>query len=183
MRLSDLGRQLDETVLGASASLARRLNRRQLLRGVLGGSAVAVAGVSLGSAATILRTRDAEAHLGHCGGWFRLPGSTHGGSPECGGCPFNGCPSGHSICTVAPGTTRCNGNCTYTNGNWVAQNGLGNCGGGFRLCYDCNPGNCNICTCLSGTLCTGCCSQADVAREMAALAAQAAGAQTAVAQN
>jgi hypothetical protein len=175
MRLSDLGRQLDETVLGASASLARRLNRRQLLRGALGGSAVAVAGLSLGSAATILRTRDAEAHLNHCGGWFHINGSTEPGSPQCGGCPFNGCPSGFSICQKPPSTCR---NCEYANGNWVAQNGLGTCGGGFRLCYDCNPGNCSICTCLSGTLCTGCCSQADVQREMAQLAAQAAGAQS-----
>jgi hypothetical protein len=173
MRLSDFGQQLDARVLGLSASLARQVGRRQVIGTILRGAGLAAAGLSLGTLATALNPREAEAHLNHCGGWWHIHGSTEPGSAQCAGCPSNGCPSGYLVC---PSSTGCR-NCTYTGGYWVAQNGLGRCGGGYRLCYDCHrSGSCTVCTCLSTILCTGCCLAEDVQESLRQQAAAAAAA-------
>jgi hypothetical protein len=163
MKLQDFGQDLDERVLAASASMARMLNRRTMLVRILQGSAATVAALTVG---TLSGVRDAFAvTCTHCGRWFGTGCS--GCSPECSGCPSNGCPSGRAVCKHPT----CG--CDYANGYWVACSGGGRCGGAFRLCYDCRNSSCNICTCLTIWLCTGCCSAAEVRDTMAQAVAAA----------
>jgi hypothetical protein len=164
MKLKDFGQELDERVLAASASMARVLHRRTMLVRILQGSAATVAALTVGTF-TGVKDSFAAVSCSHCGRWFGHGCS--GCSPECSGCPANGCPSGRSVCKRG----QC-GPCEYSDGEWVACTGGGRCGGAFRLCWDCKNRACNVCTCLSVWLCTGCCSEADVRETMAqALAA------------
>ena len=162
MNLRDVGQELDEKVLAASASMARMLSRRSLLARALQGSAATLAALTMG---TMTGVKDSFATTcTHCGNWFGSGCS--GCSPQCSGCPSNGCPSGRSICKAG----QCRP-CEYSNGYWVACSGGGICGGAFKLCYDCKNSSCGVCTCLSSWLCTGCCSAADVRETMAAIQA------------
>jgi hypothetical protein len=155
MRLDDFGSDLDKRLMAVSALAARRLSRRLLLGRILRGSAVAFAGLAAGSLGTLLNGGDGEATTFHCGNWWP---NSRSGSPQCNGCPSNGCSFGHVRCRKG----QCPG-CIYPSGYWVAANGLGKCGMGYRLCWDCHsPSSCRICTCLSTTLCLNCCSAAEV---------------------
>lgn len=143
-----LGKRFDKQVSNATDFTARRITRRESLKRLVRGSAVVAAGVAVGSLSSI---KPAMAVTCSCS-------PPHG--RYCSGCPYNGCPSGGSICyDFYPGT-----------GSWVACSGFGRCHQGFYLCYDCNTrsGHC-YCGCKTGLLCGQCCSPADVKAEMGRL--------------
>jgi hypothetical protein len=162
MRLSDFGRQLDERMTNASMSVARQLDRRQLLKRALGGSAIVAAGLAIGS---LSGTRDAFASTScQCGNWI----GGEPGSPRCANCPTDACPSGYHVCKRGSGCST--SLCDWASGSWVACDGFGTCGNGFRVCYDCRPNSntCSICTCMSACKLCNACSAEEVRDAMLA---------------
>lgn len=135
--------------------LARRLSRREALMRGLRGVAVVSAGVAGG---TILTAEQAKAVTCTCG----PPNNKY-----CSGCPSNGCPSGYDVCYSNQGCSQC----IYASGSWVSCTGLGDCGYGYKRCYDCRKhattGCTSTCGCLTGILCGFCCSPAEVKAFMA----------------
>jgi hypothetical protein len=155
----DLLDQTDSRISVATEDLARRITRRQAVVRFVKGVAGATAALSVGR----LAMASGASAAGLCN-WAN--------GHQCSGCPSQAaCPSGYVICKH--GTDRyCGGTsvCPYPSGNWVSIS-CGRCGMGYYVCTDCRPsGNpdCgSVCTCLSGCICSGCCSRAEVKREFA----------------
>jgi hypothetical protein len=157
--MPDLLEDADMSVGLASEDIARKLSRRTLLFRTLKGTAATAAALSVGS---FVGVKNAFADACDCtppGQFCWAIGKT---------CPFNGCPTGCSICTTSDGC----GGCIYSSGYWVACTGQGSCSNGYRLCYDCKcPGCGTTCGCLSGCICCNCCSPQEVRLEAGRLAA------------
>lgn len=143
--------QFDDRVGRGTEWITRRIDRRSALRTAMLTGAAAVGALALGELPAYATVT--------------CP-TVCGPSPLCrsGTCPYLGCPSGYSICKNPP--ISCNGYCEYSTGSWVHCQGYGNCGNGYTLCQDCKPTNsCSICICISGVVCSACCSAADVVEE------------------
>lgn len=152
--LDDFDKQLSVM----AESVARAINRRRFIAGTAKGVFAALAG---GALAQLVNVREAFASCPYCH-WIQ--GKSCVSQPYGGSCPyFGGCPSGCTVCTQ---TDYCSDWCIYPNGQWVNCSGLGQCGEGYKVCTDCKCPDCSqLCTCLSGTICSGCCTPADVAAE------------------
>lgn len=138
---------------------ARRLSRRQVLSNALKGAVVAVAGLTLGELpSAAFSDATAETVCGYPNGR-----SCNDLGYNCPTGPGGGCPPACSVCRKPD----CSPHCTYADGNWIAGN-CGRCGMGFFICFDCKCKHCaGVCGCQSVCQCTGCCSPADVQREIA----------------
>jgi hypothetical protein len=146
------GTRLDARIGGVAERAARRLSRRDALRGAMVGGTAGIAALSLGQ-------RPAEAaQVCHCGPTRR-----------CSGCPGTGCPKGHHLCKGSV-TSSCFNNqgyrCEWPNGTWIACMNMGN-GYGYKVCYDCiGASGCKgWCTCLSQCVCCQCKTVTDLRGE------------------
>ncbi|WP_157254433.1 hypothetical protein [Nonomuraea typhae] len=156
--------KIEKYTTDATDQLARQVSRREGLKRALAGATTLIAGVAVGQFAG---AKSAAAAVD-------CPCAPPRGV-YCSGCPTNGCPSGHVICKTSHGCDPC----IYSDGYWVSCTGLGSCGGGFRLCYDCkkSSGTCSTtCGCRTGILCSGCCTADEVKAEMARVQQEAAAA-------
>ena len=146
----ELGKRVDERIGRGTEKAGRILNRRSALRTVVLTGAATAGAVALGVRPAFASVTCPEA----CGP-----------SPRCShGCPYVGCPSGHTLCRHPP--TSCGGYCVYSTGTWVHCTGYGKCGQGFTLCQDCKPDHsCDICICVSSIICRECCTPRDVRAE------------------
>jgi hypothetical protein len=144
---------IDKHISDVSESVARTLNRRKFLTRSTKGLFVTVAAVTLAQWTAI---KDAFAITCDCNWAY---------GNHCNNCPGIFCPSGCSICTTSSG---CGGVCNYDNGYWTSCSGFGTCHHGYRICTDCKCGGCGrsqVCTCLSGIICSGCCTAKDIEEE------------------
>jgi hypothetical protein len=145
------GERFDARVGELTERIARRVSRRDALRGVLIGGSSGLAALAVGE-------RPALADSCRCGPTRR-----------CTGCPELGCPDGHRVCKGSF-TSNCFNEqgyrCEWPQGTWIACMGLGK-GYGYRVCYDCiGAGGCRQwCTCQSWCICCDCRSAADVRAE------------------
>jgi hypothetical protein len=155
---------LDRRISILAEDVSRRLSRRQLVLKSVKTAVAATAAVTAGSLAGASR-----AFGGALACDCALPGC---GNCSCRNktCPSNGCPSGCMVCKTGDGCSQCN----HNDGNWIACSGLGTCGLGYRLCWDCRCTGCGAkCGCKSVCLCCQCCSPSDVEAEMRSLASSA----------
>lgn len=167
MRDGSRSNPTDATIAQWTDGAVRRLGRRRLLFTGMKYAAAAVAGVAIAD----LPARKAAAADFVCHppgvGWCSAYGYS---CPSGGGCPSPGC----LVCTSSSG---CGTNsCPHSSGYWFTDTGTcGICHQGFKLCYDCKCTSCSsLCGCMSGCLCSGCCSPADVKQEIARVRAEAA---------
>src|SRR5690349_10239943 len=143
--------KFDKDISVLMESLARTLDRRQMIGKTIRGLSAAAIAITLGQFTNVKQAfaADCTCQCDHC--W-----ST--GSP-CSGCPSSAnCPSGCTVCV----NNDCGGWCVYSNGRWVAFNcsNLGKCHVGYKMCTDCKCGSCNNkCTCLSACICCNCCTK------------------------
>lgn len=150
----------DSRVSVASEEIARKISRRQAVSRMVKGVVGATAALSVGK----LVAPSVAGASGLCN-WAN--------GKECSGCPSSAsCPSGYVICTSSDKYCGTSGECPYPNGDWVSIS-CGRCGMGYYVCTDCRPSgdsNCrDVCTCLSGCICSGCCTPAEVKAEFAKL--------------
>jgi hypothetical protein len=146
------GTRLDARIGGAAERAARRLNRRDALRGAVVGSTSGLAALSLG------RRPAAAPDYCDCGPTRR-----------CHGCPGDGCPRGHHLCKGSYLSDCFNYQgyrCEWPKGTWIACTNIGR-GYGYRICYDCisRSGCRDWCTCLSKCLCCDCKTVTDLRTE------------------
>lgn len=143
----------DEKVSVWSESAARWIGRRKFVSTTVKGVFGIVGGVAIGNFTAIKKAFATTCTCNFARG------------NECSGSLVEyHCPSGCSTCTSSD---YCGGYCDYSNGQWVSCSGLGQCGYGYRVCIDCKcPGCSNLCTLLSGIICSGCCSPRQVEEEM-----------------
>ncbi|PRX98063.1 hypothetical protein [Allonocardiopsis opalescens] len=155
--------KIDKYIADASDQTARRISRREGLSKMLRGTAAVLAGVAAGQ---IVSPSAAAAQSCSC-----VPPR----GVYCSGCPSGpeqrGCPSGYAVCTTSSGCSPC----IYASGYWTACTGQGSGGHGYRVCYDCwrNSSCGTTCGCLSGVLCGGCRTPADVRAVMASVEQEA----------
>jgi hypothetical protein len=153
--------EMDKYISSLSESVARSMDRRQILKKGIKGVFAATAGMALGQFANI---KNAFAVTCTCN-W--AGGSGNANCPKSSGCPLGssaGCPTGYSVCTSSSG---CGTICNWPGGRWVSCTGLGTHGHGYKLCTDCNNSGCaDVCTCLSGIICYNCSTQKEVEEEM-----------------
>lgn len=140
--------EFDKKISVLSESIARGLNRRQLLSRAAKGMAATAAGLALSQ---LTNLKSAFAVTCTCS-WYG--GSGNANCPQAGGCPGGHCPSSCSTCA----SPTCG--CPWQYGEWVSCSGLGRCGTGFEVCTDCHCNGCNyLCTCLSQCICCSPCCQ------------------------
>ena len=147
------GARLDARIGGAAERAARRLSRRDALRGAVVGGTAGLAALSLGQ-----RPALAEAEVCTCGPTRR-----------CSGCPGTGCPPGMRLCKGSASSSCFNNQgyrCEWPNGTWIACMNMGT-GYGYKVCYDCigKAGCRDWCTCLSQCICCRCQTVADLRAE------------------
>jgi hypothetical protein len=148
------GANMDARIGGVAERAARRLSRRDALRGAVFSGTAGLAAVSLGQRPDINK----KAVYCDCGPTRR-----------CSGCPGAGCPSGYHLCkgSASSGCINYQGyRCEWPNGTWIACMNVGK-GYGYKICYDCiNRSGCrDWCTCLSQCICCDCESVADLRAE------------------
>lgn len=147
----------DRAISVLSEAAARKLNRRESLFRIARGSAGGLAALSVGGLAR------ATSAFAACGGSCGPSSSclSYGISCPSGG----GCAAGHDVCN----SSRCGANCPWSNGQWVACTGCHD-SGSYKVCTDCfiQDGTCSPhCNCLSGCLCSGCDTAAQMQADMA----------------
>jgi hypothetical protein len=145
------GERFDARVGDLAERVARRVSRRETLRGALVSGAAGLAALAVGE-------RPAQAAGCQCGPTRR-----------CAHCPEIGCPDGYHLCKgsfTGDCFNRQGYRCEWPQGTWIACMGLGK-GYGYKVCYDCKgtSGCPGWCTCLSSCICCNCKSVADVRAE------------------
>jgi hypothetical protein len=149
MKWTRWGESLDNRIGGIAERAARRLTRRDALRGAVVNGTAGLAALSLAKRPVL------AAQVCHCGPTRR-----------CSGCPGTGCPSGKHLCKGSF-TSNCFNRqgyrCEWPNGTWIACMNMGR-GYGYKVCYDCigKSGCKDWCTCLSQCICCGCATVADL---------------------
>lgn len=146
--------QFDELVSRVTERNARTLTRSSFLVRAARGATVATAAIAAGN---LFGVKKAFADDCSC---------TYPFGAECPNCNGTRCPDPYGPCTSLSG---CAG-CPHDNGNWVTCTGLGVCGNGYVICWDCYTGSCgsgNVCGCGGTCVCCNCCSPQDVAAEQA----------------
>jgi hypothetical protein len=151
--------RLDARIGGAAERAARRLSRRDALRGAVVNGTAGLAALSLGH-----RPALSEAQACQCGPTRR-----------CAGCPGTGCPPGYHLCKGSFTSSCINGQgfrCEWPSGTWIACMNMGQ-GYGYKVCYDCigKSGCRDWCTCQSQCICCGCRTVADLRAEQQRLQA------------
>jgi hypothetical protein len=159
MGLTRWGAGLDARIGGAAERAARRLSRRDALRGAVVNGTAGLAALSLGQ-----RPKLPKAVACDCGPTRR-----------CSHCPGTGCPSGYHLCKGSSTSGCINGQgyrCEWPSGYWIACMNIGR-GYGYKICYDCiNKSGCrDWCTCLSSCVCCDCEGAADLRAEQQRLQA------------
>ncbi len=150
--------KLDEHISELSESIARTMNRRQLLTRTVKGVFATAAGLTL---AQFTNLKSAFAITCTC---MWAGGSGNANCPHTSGCPGGinpPCPSGCVTCTTSSG---CGTICNYPGGSWVSCSGFGPCGMGYKCHSSCSYPN--VCTCLSPIICYNCCTRKAVEEEM-----------------
>jgi hypothetical protein len=147
------GARLDARIGGAAERAARRLSRRDALRGAVVNGTAGLAALSLGH-----RPALRAAEVCQCGPTRR-----------CSSCPGAGCPPGYHLCKGSLSSTCFNNQgyrCEWPSGTWIACMNMGH-GYGYRVCYDCigKSGCSDWCTCQSQCLCCECQTMADLRAE------------------
>ena len=147
------GARLDARIGGAAERAARRLSRRDALRGAVVNGTAGLAALSLGH-----RPALRAAEVCQCGPTRR-----------CSSCPGAGCPPGYHLCKGSLSSTCFNTQgyrCEWPSGTWIACMNMGH-GYGYRVCYDCigTSGCRDWCTCQSQCLCCECQTMADLKAE------------------
>src|SRR5947207_2070983 len=123
----------DKQVSILTEAIARKFHRRQMVGTTVKGLFATVAAATVGQLANVGQAFAATTCT--CDeGWTTGHRCSYWGHP----CPYTSttatqCPSGCSTC-YSPG---CNGWCSYSSGHWVSCSGLGTCGKGYKLCWDC----------------------------------------------
>ena len=153
------GHRLDARIGGAAERAARRLSRRDALRGAVVNGTAGLAALSVGH-----RPALSPAQACQCGPTRR-----------CAGCPGTGCPPGYHLCkgSFTSGCFNRQGfRCEWPSGTWIACMNMGK-GYGYKVCYDCiNKNGCrDWCTCQSQCICCGCATVADLRTEQQSLQA------------
>jgi hypothetical protein len=156
------GPGLDTRIGDIAERAARKLNRRDAIRGAVVTGTAGLASLSLGR----VPARAATDVACQCGPTRR-----------CAGCPEtheHRCPKGHHLCRGSS-TSNCFNKqgyrCEWPNASWIACMNLGK-GHGYKVCYDCigHKGCKDWCTCLSRCVCCDCTSAADLKAEQQRLA-------------
>jgi hypothetical protein len=147
------GERLDARIGEVAERAARRLSRRDALRGTVMSGTAGLAALSLGEKPSL-----AEPEFCWCGPTRR-----------CARCPGTGCPRGYHLCRGSFRSkcfNRQGFRCEWPAGRWIACMNLGR-GYGYKVCYDCiGSGGCrDWCTCLSKCVCCGCTTVADLRAE------------------
>jgi hypothetical protein len=147
------GTRLDARIGGAAERAARRLSRRDALRGAVVNGTAGLAALSVGHRPSL-----SPAQTCQCGPTRR-----------CAGCPGTGCPPGYHLCkgSFTSGCFNRQGfRCEWPSGTWIACMNMGK-GYGYKVCYDCiNKNGCrDWCTCQSQCICCGCATVADLRTE------------------
>jgi hypothetical protein len=133
----------DKHISVFTESLARKLDRRKMIRTSVTGLFTTVAAVTVGQLTNV-----GQAFAATCtcdNNWTNgHPCNTIGHA-----CPSNGCPSGCSVCH----NNDCGGWCNWSSGHWVSCSHQGASGKGYRLCWDCKCTTCkHKCSCLSSCI-------------------------------
>jgi len=151
--------ELDKHISDLTESVARMMNRRQLLGRGVKGIFAAAAGIALAEFTNIKNVFATTCTCNWAGG------SGNANCPKSqSGCIGTGCPNGYSVCTSNSG---CGPVCDYLGGRWISCTGLCTNKHGYRICTDCNsPGCSDVCTCLSPVICCLCTTTKEVEEEM-----------------